>query len=370
MAESEQEYGLSSQHASQRIDAPDLPYQPRDPGAYRPSIGLIGCGGITEYHLAAYRDAGYNVVALCDIEHERAESRRAAFYPDASVTDDFREMLDDPDIDVVDIATHPKERVAIVQAALEAGKHVLSQKPFVENTGVGEELVTLANMRALKLAVNQNGRWAPHWSYMRRAIGAGHIGDLVTADFSVQWDHNWVADTPFNDVHHLVLYDFAIHWFDIATVFFAPRGPLRVYAEIAKSPSQRATPPLLAHVTVDWDGGQATFSFNGDCPHGQRDTTTLVGSNGTLRSEGPTLSEQSVRLCTEKGEAVPDLQGTWFKQGFHGAMSELLCAIDEDREPENSARNNLASLDLCFAAVASADAHEPIRVGDVKRMAE
>lgn len=370
MTESDQEYGLSAQHASQRIAAPDLPYQPRDPDSFSPCIGLIGCGGITEYHLAAYREAGYDIAAVCDIDRERAEHRRDEFYPEATVTDDYHEVLDDPMIDVVDIATHPKERVAIIQAALEAGKHVLSQKPFVENTGVGEELVTLANMRGLKLAVNQNGRWAPHWSYMRHAIAAQHIGRLATADFSVQWDHNWVADTPFNDIHHLILYDFAIHWFDIATVFFAPRGPLRVYAELAKSPSQRATPPLLAHIAVDWDGGQATLSFNGDCPHGQRDTTTLVGSKGTLRSEGPTLSQQSVTLYTEQGEAIPDLEGTWFKQGFHGAMAELLCAIDEDREPTNSARNNLASLDLCFAAIASADAHEPVRVGDVKRMAE
>ncbi len=370
MAESDQEYGLSPTHASQRVDAPELSYQPSDPGSYSPTIGLIGCGGITEYHLAAYREAGYDVAMLCDINVDRADGRRNEFYPDATVTNEFREVLDDPSIDVVDIATHPKERVTIIRAALEAGKHVLSQKPFVENIVVGEELVTLADMRGLRLAVNQNGRWAPHWSYMRHAINAGHIGNLATADFSVQWDHNWAADTPFNDVHHLILYDFAIHWFDIATVFFAPRGPLRVYAELAKSPTQRATPPLLAHVAVDWDGGQATFSFNGDCPHGQRDTTTLVGSKGTLRSEGPTFSEQKVTLSSERGEAVPDLQGTWFREGFHGAMAELLCAIDEDREPENSARNNLASLDLCFAAVASADAHEPIRVGDVKRMAE
>ncbi len=370
MADSEQEYGLTSTHTSEHFEAPTLPYQPRDPGAYAPTIGLIGCGGITEYHLAAYRGAGYDVAALCDVEVDRAEGRRDEFYPDANVTSDFREVLDDPSIDVVDIATHPRERVAIIRAALEAGKHVLSQKPFVEDIAVGEELVTLANMRGVKLAVNQNGRWAPHWSYMRHAVEAGNIGDLATADFAVQWDHNWTADTPFNEVYHLVLYDFAIHWFDIAVVFFASRGPLRVYAELAKSPSQRATPPLLAHVTVDWDGGQATFSFNGDCPYGQQDTTTLVGSKGTLRSQGPTLSEQTVTLSSDRGEAIPDLQGTWFREGFHGAMAELLCAIDEDREPANSARNNLASLDLCFAAVASADAHEPNRVGDVKRMAE
>jgi predicted dehydrogenase len=368
MAKTEQDYGLSIQRSSKKVDAPVLPYQPALLKEFAPNIGLIGCGGIAEYHLAAYKHAGYNVTALCDIDAARAESRRDAFYPKASATNEYRAILDDATIEVVDVATHPKERVAIIRDAIEAGKHILSQKPFVENTEVGEELVTLAEMRGVKLAVNQNGRWSPHWSYMRHAITQGVIGELSTADFAVHWDHNWVAETPFNNIHHLLLYDFAIHWFDIATVFFAPRSPLRVYAEIAKSPNQTARPPLLGHIAVDWDGGQATFSFNGDCPHGQHDSTTLIGSKGTLHSKGPTLSEQTVTVYTEDGEASPELEGTWFREGFHGTMAELLSAIEQNREPTNSAKNNLASLDLCFSAIASADAREPIRVGDVKRM--
>ena len=55
-----------------------LEYLPSDPTAYRPAIGLIGCGAITEEHLTAYRDAGYNVVALCDIDCTAAEARREA----------------------------------------------------------------------------------------------------------------------------------------------------------------------------------------------------------------------------------------------------------------------------------------------------
>ena len=59
-----------------------LEYLPSDPTAYRPALGLIGCGAITEEHLTAYRDAGYNVVALCDIDRTAADARREAFFPD------------------------------------------------------------------------------------------------------------------------------------------------------------------------------------------------------------------------------------------------------------------------------------------------
>src|SRR5690606_26326151 len=137
--------------------------------------------------------------------------------------------------------------VAIIEAALQAGKHVLSQKPFVLDLDVGEHLADLADAHGLKLAVNQNGRWAPHFSYMRHAIDADIIGEIATVDFSLHWDHNWVKDTVFNTIHHLVLYDFAIHWFDMACVFFGGREATRVSAAVQESPSQQASPPLLAH---------------------------------------------------------------------------------------------------------------------------
>ena len=95
-----------------------LPYRPRDPKRYRPGIGLIGCGGITKWHLTAYKAAGYRVLAMCDIAIERARERRDEFYPDALATDNVDELLARDDIEVVDITTHPPERPPIVEAAL------------------------------------------------------------------------------------------------------------------------------------------------------------------------------------------------------------------------------------------------------------
>src|SRR5262245_524102 len=135
-----------------RIAAPQLPYRPRDPKRYRPAIGLVGCGGITKWHLMAYRKAGYDVVALCDIDRARAEKRRDEFYPNAEVTDDFQQVLARDDVDVVDITTHPPERPPLIEAALRAHKHVLSQKPFVLDLDVGERLVDLADEMNVKLA--------------------------------------------------------------------------------------------------------------------------------------------------------------------------------------------------------------------------
>jgi hypothetical protein len=64
------------------------------------------------------------------------------------------------------------------------------------------------------------------------------------------------------------------------------------------------------------------------------------------------------------------LEGTWFTSGFQGAMGELLCAIEDGREPTNGARENLDSLALCFAALASADTGTPTVPGRVTRVSK
>ena len=361
-------YGRGKTGAEGEIPAPDLPYQPRDPENYRPAIGLVGCGGISEMHLRAYRNAGYNVTALCSRDRERVEGRRDEFYPQADTYLDYRELLARDDIEVVDVTPHPEERVPILEAAIEAGKHVLSQKPFVVDLDVGEALVARAEARGVKLAVNQNGRWAPHFSYMRQAVASGLVGRVQSVQFAVHWDHNWIAGSAFDQVEDLALYDFGVHWFDMAAALLGDETPLRVHASARRGAGQDAKPPLLAQAAIECERAQAAIFLNGNTRQGQADRTYLVGSAGAIGANGVDLTAQELVLYTAGGIARPQLEGTWFEQGFHGTMAELMCAIEEGREPINNARANLESLALCFAAVESAHRGVPVATGDVRRL--
>lgn len=353
-------------HVSTALHA--LPYLPRDPQHYRPKIGLIGCGGITHYHLQAYRSAEYEVVALCDLNAAAAEKRRAEFYPAAQVFTDHRDLLRIENIDVVDITTHPESRAALVDDALRAGKHVLSQKPFVLDLDVGERLADLADKQGVLLAVNQNGRWAPHFSYIREAVRAGLIGEVAGVHCGVHWDHSWVRGTAFENIRDLILYDFAIHWFDFLTTVMGDAHATRVYASAARSASQDIKPALLGQASIEYPAAQATLVFDGHVPHGSWDRTLVAGSKGVIRSAGVNLKTQRLEIITDEGTISPHLEGTWFPDGFHGTMGELLCAIEEKRQPSHSARNNLRSLELCFAAVASSLRHEPVAPGTVRAL--
>lgn len=348
--------------------APVLDYRPSEPKGFRPGIGLIGCGGITDEHLTAYRNAGYRVLALCDTDPVRAEGRRKRFFPAADVDTDYHELLARSDIEIADITTHPAERLAIIEDALAAGKHVLSQKPFVLDLDAGEQLVRLAEEKELRLAVNQNGRWAPHFSYLRSAVKNGLLGELASAHFRVHWDHGWVQGTPFEEVRHLILYDFAIHWFDMLSCIMGNRHPRSVFASTAQSTTQQVSPHLLAQAVIEYDGAQASLVFDADTRFGALDETFVTGSKGTFLSTGEDFKHQAVTLTTNNGVARPQLDGKWFPDGFHGTMGELLWAIFDGREPSNSAKNNLRSLALCFAAVASSETGKPVVPGDVRRL--
>ncbi len=366
--ERDDSYGLAPESSRSEIQAPLLPYAPADPVLYRPRIGLIGCGGISIQHLRAYRDAGYDVAMLCDRQEARAQEVRKKFYPEAKVCTDYRDVLKRDDVEVVDLAAHPEDRAPMYLPAIDAGKHILSQKPFVTDLDFGLRIAEAAERKGVHLAVNQNGRWAPHWSWIRTAISAGLLGEVSSVRTAVNWDHNWVAGSVFESLHFLILYDFAIHWFDIVTCFLGARRPLRVHASATRSPSQRVRPPLLSQAIVEYEDAQASLFFDANTLFGEQDCTFVAGTRATVESTGPSLNKQQVTFSTAAGRARPSFEGAWFPDGFHGTMGELLRAIEEKREPTNNARDNLRSLELCFAAIASVRSRAPVVPGSVRKL--
>lgn len=347
-----EDYALVAAETAE-VAAPSLAYRPPMPRERSMGIALVGAGGISGAHLDAYSKHGLNVVVVYSRDIAHAKARRDAYFPTARVTDDYEAVLSARDISVLDITTPADVRVGLMRRALAAGKHVLSQKPFVTQLGTGRELVAMAEAQGLKLAVNQNGRWAPHLAWMREAIRAGLIGAVTGVHIEINWNHNWVAGTPYDAMDDLILFDFGVHWFDFLVSVIGPRAQ-RVRATTAHAHGQTARAPLLAQALVDFDGGQASLAFNGAATFGARDCTSIIGDRGALYSQGPDLGHQRVELFTAAGVARPRLEGAWFNDGFAGAMGALLCAIEDDREPENGAHGNLTSLALCLAAVRSA----------------
>lgn len=346
----------------------ELDYLPPTPSRPDIPIGVIGCGGITAAHLRAYREAGYRVVALCDVRKEAAEERRAEFYPDAAVFTDHRTLLAIDEVEVVDIATHTDVRHPIIEDALRAGKHVLSQKPFAEDLDAAARLCDLADSVGRLLAVNQNGRWSPAFAYLLSAKNAGVLGRIIAADFYAYWPHDQlVHGKRFATMDDLILLDFGIHWFDLLGQLFADSPARMVYASVASRPGQVIDVPTLAQVSVDFADAQATLLFRGSAPAQNYRGFHVAGTEGSLHQAGHPRGDTTVNLVANESTTSRPLTGTWFENGFRGTMSELLLAIDEGRKPANDARTVIHGLQLCFAAIASARSGQPIEPETIRK---
>jgi predicted dehydrogenase len=365
---SEEAHALTSR-AVPEVAPPAVDYKPPMPEHRAHPIALIGAGDISSAHLDAYRKAGFNVRVIASRTLGHAVRRRDQLFPEAEATDDIAGTLARPDIAVVDITLHPEHRAPLIEAALDAGKHVLSQKPFVLDLALGERLADLADARGLMLAVNQQGRWAPHMSFMRQAVRQGLIGHVQSVHIAMHWDHSWVAGTHHDTVEDLILYDFAIHWFDFLCSLIGPAAT-SVYATRSFAPRQEPKPALLAQALVEFPHGQAALLFDGATRHGSRDRTVITGTDGTLESVGPDLGRQQLTYTNASGFARPELEGTWFNDGFIGAMGALLQSIETGRPPIHNARDNLDSLALAFAAIASSRRSVAVAPGSIRSMAE
>jgi predicted dehydrogenase len=326
----------------------------------------VGVGGIAFAHLDAYRTHGFEVAAILSRSEAKARKVADEFFPQAQVLTDYAALLARDDIDVVDLTPHPAERLPMIEAALRAGRHVLSQKPFVTDLDAGERLCMMAEEKGVHLAVNQNGRWAPHLAYMREAVRAGLVGEVAGIHASLHWDHRWIRGTAFEQVQDVVLFDFGVHWFDFVTSVMG-RLADRVQAQAVHPQFAGVAPPMAAAALLDFGSAQASLVFDAATPFGPMDLTYVAGSAGSLVSRGPDLGNQQVELHTAAGVARPVLTGSWFNDGFAGAMGALLHAIDTGTPPENSARGNLVSLANTFAALEAARTGVAQVPGQVRR---
>lgn len=318
-------------------------------------VGLIGCGWVAGMQLDAYRRAGVTVTALCDLERARADRYRSEFYPDAAVFDDVAALLSHPDVAVVDIATHVDVRPDLVRQALTAGKHVLSQKPFVEDLDVGLELAEIATQAGRILAVNQNGRWAPHFGAMLALVQDGLIGTVTSADFHVAWPHDLVVEQMplFASMEDLILFDFGAHWFDVLGLL-APEGELTVRAVTGRRPGQAIAAPTQATATVTADAFVATLAFRAAERFVETGQFRVSGTAGVVTHTGKHLGGREIFVSTEHGEARISISDNWLRHGMTGTMAALLEALSTGTPPPNSPESALRGLAVCFAATESA----------------
>src|SRR6202050_3543169 len=162
---------------------------------------IFGTGFMGRVHLEAVRRVeSVEAVAVAGRNAEAARTLGAGFSIPKIATD-YREILRDPSIDAVHICTPNAQHFPMVKAALQAGKHVLCEKPLTTSVEEGEELVALAAQQGVRNCVCHNLRYYPMVQQMRGMREAGDLGEIlvVQGTYSQDWllydtDWKWRAD--------------------------------------------------------------------------------------------------------------------------------------------------------------------------------
>ncbi|MCI2236905.1 Gfo/Idh/MocA family oxidoreductase [Paenibacillus sp. TRM 82003] len=338
-------------------------------------VGLGGWGGDWERNAIPPVPEVERVAVVDAHEPTLRRAQEALDLPDAACFTSLRAAVDAVRADGVLVTAPVQFHVPVALEALDAGLHVLVEKPFAPSVAEARTAVARAEERGLVLQVSQNYRAYPAPRAVRELVAGGAIGDLsvVHVDF-----RRWANDAPVETNRHYafphpLLHDMAIHHFDLLRMVTG-REAVRVYAKVTDPPWSRFEQEASAVLTIEMAGGLVA-SYRGSwvsrgpqtawdgewALEGERGRITFTGRGG----EGP--GDDAVTLSRGGGEPeeveLPALE-LW---GRSAGLRQFHRAVQGGPAPEVTGRSNLGSLAIAEAAARSVESG---RVEDVEQVGE
>ena len=309
----------------------------------------------------------WDLRAVCDLDTERAEKVLGA-RSGVEVTASLEDLLARGDIDAIAIATPARTHQGIALAALEAGKHVLVEKPLADSVANGKAMVDLARERDLALMADHTYCYTPAVLKIRELIASGELGEILFVD-SVRINLGLIQP----DVD--VFWDLAPH--DLSIMDFVLPGGLRPAGVAAhgadpvaagKSCVGYLTLPLpggaIAHVHVNW---LSPTKIRQMVIAGSKRTLVWDDLNPQQRlsvyDRGVDLTQQSVDSADRAASTISYRLGdTWApalpeREALGQMVTEFASSIREGRAPRTDGAAGLRVLSVLEAAAASTASH-------------
>ncbi len=330
---------------------------------------MVGCGGISGTWLKAIQEfPELEMVGFVDLRREAAEQRRNEFgWTAAKCYTELGAALAELQPDAVFDCTVPGGHLAVVSAALDAGCHVLGEKPLAESTEQAKLLLEHGRRSGRIHAVIQNRRYLDEIVAFRQVIASGAIGELTTlnADFYLGAHFGGFRDV----MEHVLLLDMAIHSFDQAR-FISGGTPVSVYCHEWNPAGSWYRHGASAMAIFEFSNG-AVFNYRGSwCAEGFPTSWECdwraVATRGTacwLTGEAP----KAVRVVGTEGfiretEPVPVPVPKLAHTGHAGVIAEFLACVKNGGTPQTAAADNIKSLAMVEAAVKSAETGRKVEI--------
>ena len=359
-------------------------YLPEMPNDLNVGIGCIGSGFImADCHLVAYRNAGLNPVAIAGRNPDQL--REVAQRHNLSSTYlDYRAMLDDERVEIVDIAVPPDVQFDVIRTIARHRrkvKGILAQKPLGVDYVQSLEIVRLCEDAGIPLAVNQNMRYDQSVRSMKSLLNQSAFGEPIFATIDMRAIPHWM---PWQQRQGWVtLRIMSIHHLDTFRYWFG--DPVRIYASTRQDPRTLEKFPhsdgICAYI-LEYANGLRACSWDdvwaGPALEGAAADTYIrwrvEGLSGMARGTigwpeypKPTPSTlEYTTIATGNQWIRPMWPEVWFPDAFLGTMTQLLCAIEQGREPEINGRDNLNTMALVDAAYRSAAEHRAVDLAEIQ----
>lgn len=332
-------------------------------------FGLIGCGRISSRHVQFLAEnPAAHLVAVADVIESRA--RRVAQECAAESYVDYRRLLDRQDVDVITICTPSGLHCQMACEALQAGKHVLVEKPIALSLDDADRMIAVAQATGKKLGVVLQNRYNPPMQDLRRVVDRGQLGRLLLGNATVRWYRpqeyyedgwhgTWAMDGGAlmnQSIHHID----ALQWF--------MGKPISVFAYTA----------TLAHRMEAEDVGVAVIRFAGGAlgaiegstityPENLEGSVALFGERGSVKVGGTALNRKVIwkiegeleherELLSREQVDPPSVYGSSHK----AVITDMIEAILQDREPRTNGKEARKSLALVLAIYESARTGHPV----------
>ena len=255
------------------------------------SIGIVGtgwCGGIRAETCSA--SPYVSALHLAEIKPDRLREVAAKTKP-ATATADYRILLDDTNIDAMIISATPETtHFPMARESLLAGKHVFLEKPIALELSEADELITLARTKGLLFTIGYSQRFNPKFAYVKRSIDDGTIGQPVSALVSRHITRN-LGNKIGGRIKLSPAAMEATHDIDFLLWCFAPRRPVRVYAqEVRKIMQATHNVPDCVWIVVTLDDG-CVFT---------------IGAGWVLPPAYPNFSSTWIELVGTEGAIMAD----------------------------------------------------------------
>lgn len=340
-------------------------------------VGLIGCGRISDLHALGYQGLGTaRIVAVCDSSRKQAREKARTWDVERVYTD-YRKLLDDPNVDMVEVIVPHHLHAEITIAAAQAGKHVSVQKPMALNVTEANAMIEATQKAGVKLRVYENFVFYPPYRKAMELIQAGQIGEpqmirihLGAGSQEAAWKvplRTWLwrfreekcGGGP-------LVFDDGYHKFSIACWFMGSVKQVQAWIDYTSvAPLHRVDGPavMMWQHTAPRRYGVMDVTYSSKLRiesdyYSADERVEITGSKGIIwinRCTARTVDHPAVELfCQGQTTAYDDMPTGW-ESSFIACTRHFVEAIINDSEPMLNGEQGKAVLQFTLAALRSAE---------------